>query len=144
MIGNFNTAMGVNALFNATGENNVAIGDQAGINLRAGNNNIDIGAFGSSGDSETIRIGRQGLQNSTFIQGIFGNPMAGMVVVVASTGKLGVTTSSHVSKTTSSRWTKPAKRSSALKPVMFRYKKGLIRTGSRSLACGRGGRKGES
>jgi len=121
-VGNFNTAIGVNALFNVTGDNNVAVGDQAGINLTTGSSNIDIGAFGSSGDSNTIRIGRQGLQNSTFIQGIFGNPMSGMVVVVNSSGKLGVTTSSARFKDNIKPMDKASEAILSLKPVTFRYK----------------------
>jgi hypothetical protein len=119
---NNNTATGFHALANnQTGNNNIAVGYQAGINL-TGSNNIDIGAFGVSGDSNTIRIGRQGLQNSTFIQGIFGNPMSGDVVVVNSSGKLGVTTSSARFKDNIKPMDKTSEVILALEPVTFRYK----------------------
>jgi hypothetical protein len=138
--GNNNTANGVEALFsnttgfsntaighealenNRTGSRNIAVGVGAGEDLTTGDNNIDIGARGTAGESGNIRIGTQGFQNSTFIQGIFNNPMAGMVVVVAETGKLGVTTSSARFKDA----IKPMGKASAtilqLKPVIFRYK----------------------
>ena len=132
-VGNFNTAVGVNALFNATGDNNVAIGDQAGINLTTGSNNIDIGAFGAPGDSETIRIGRQGLQNSTFIQGIFGVAMSGSVVVVNQSGKLGVTTSSARFKDEIKLMDKASEAVLALQPVTFRYKKDIDPEGTRQF-----------
>jgi hypothetical protein len=94
-IGNDNVAEGAFALSGSTsGSSNIALGFNAGSNLTTGSNNIDIGAFGHSDDSNTIRIGRPGLQNSTFIAGIFGVAMSGSVVVVNSSGKLGVTTSS--------------------------------------------------
>jgi hypothetical protein len=120
--GNFNTAVGVNALFNATGFNNVAIGHQAGINVTTGSNNIDIGAFGRSGDSQTIRIGRLDLQNSTFIAGIFGAPMSGSVVVVNSSGKLGVVPSSARFKDNIEPMGKASEMILQLKPVTFCYK----------------------
>ncbi len=122
-VGNFNTAVGVNALFNATGLNNVAVGHQAGINLTTGSSNIDIGAFGHSDDSNTIRIGRPDLQNSTFVAGIFGNPMPGNVVVVNSSGKLGVTTSSARFKESIKPMDKASETIFALRPVTFCYKK---------------------
>ncbi len=121
--GNFNTAVGVNALFSATGLNNVAIGYLAGIKVTTGSNNIDIGAAGRDSDSQTIRIGRPDLQNSTFIAGIFGNPMVGSVVVVNQIGKLGVTTSSARFKDEIKPMNEASDTLMELKPVTFRYKK---------------------
>jgi hypothetical protein len=46
--------------------------------------------FGNAGEANTIRIGKQGTQKSTFIAGIFGTAMTGRPVVVNSNGKLGV------------------------------------------------------
>src|SRR5437762_9567319 len=120
---NFNTAVGVNALFSATGLNNVAIGYLAGIKVTTGSNNIDIGAAGRDSDSQTIRIGRPDLQNSTFIAGIFGNPMVGSVVVVNQIGKLGVTTSSARFKDEIKPMNEASDTLMELKPVTFRYKK---------------------
>src|SRR5205823_13958066 len=110
--GNFNTADGVNALFanttginntasgsaalasNTTGSGNIAIGKQAGVNLTTGSNNIDIGNVGLVGEANTVHIGKQGTQKATLIAGIFGTPVTGSTVVVNSSGKLGVSTSS--------------------------------------------------
>ena len=92
-----NTAAGVDALENNTkGGSNVAVGYLAGQNLTTGNNNIDIGAnvTGTAGEANTIRIGKQGTQKSTLVAGIFGTAVTGSTVVINSTGKLGVATSS--------------------------------------------------
>jgi hypothetical protein len=125
MSGNDNTAIGVNALLNnSSGSDNIALGEAAGSNI-TGSNNIDIGAFGGSGDSNTIRIGRPGIHNSTFIAGIFGVAMSGSVVVVNSSGKLGVTTSSARFKDNIKPMDKASEAILALKPVTFRYKKEL-------------------
>src|SRR5438094_279117 len=92
--GNFNTAVGFNALVNATGLKNLAIGHQAGIKVTTGSNNIDIGAVGGSGDSNTIRIGAGDIQTRTFVAGISGSPIAGTSVVVNNLGRLGTVASS--------------------------------------------------
>jgi hypothetical protein len=120
--GNNNTGIGVNALFNSTGNNNIGLGQSAGSNLTTGSNNIDIGTLGAAGESDTIRIGRPGLQNSTFIAGIFGAAMSGSVVVVNSSGKLGVTTSSGRFKDDIKPMGKASEMILQLKPVTFRYK----------------------
>ena len=141
--GSQNTAIGTNALRsnttgannvaeggfalsrNTTGSSNIALGFNAGSNLTTGSNNIDIGAFGAADESNTIRIGRPALQNSTFIAGIFGVPMSGSVVVVNSSGKLGVTTSSARFKDNIKPMGKASEMILALKPVTFRYQKEL-------------------
>ena len=95
--GHDNTAQGFQSLNgNGSGSNNVAFGSHAGANLTTGNNNIDIGAnvLGNAGEANTIRVGKQGTQKSTFIGGIFGTAVTGSTVVVNSNGKLGVATSS--------------------------------------------------
>jgi predicted ribosome quality control (RQC) complex YloA/Tae2 family protein len=65
------------------------------------------------------------LQNSTFIAGIFGVAMSGSVVVVNSSGKLGVTTSSARFKDEIKPMDKASEAILALQPVTFRYKKDL-------------------
>jgi hypothetical protein len=62
--------------------------------VTTGSNNINIGAPGAPGDANTIRIGKQGTQKQIFIAGISGVAVNGSTVVVNSTGKLGVATSS--------------------------------------------------
>src|SRR5205814_10182226 len=80
--GNYNLAIGQSALFNNTsGSNNIGIG--VGSALTTGDNNIDIGNLGVAAESNTIRIGTQGIQAATFIAGINGvNASAGAPVYV--------------------------------------------------------------
>jgi hypothetical protein len=123
--GKNNTAEGSGALANSTtGSNNVAVGFDAGLNLKSGGNNIIIGANvpGTASDANTIRVGKQGTQKSTFIAGIFGTAMSGSTVVVNSTGKLGVATSSARFKEAIKPMDKASKAIFDLKPVTFRYK----------------------
>jgi endosialidase-like protein len=121
--GNRNTANGFQALFNTTGSDNIALGWKSGFNLTTGNNNIDIGALGASGESNTIRIGTQLIRYNTYIQGISGVAVTGSQVVVAPNGKLGVTTSSARFKQDIEPMDKASQAILALKPVTFRYKR---------------------
>jgi hypothetical protein len=92
-----NTAVGHLTLSsNTTGSENTAVGYQAGMNLTTGDSNIDIGNAGVAGESNTIRIGTQGVQTGAFIAGISGTtlPNGAAVVIDTATGQLGVTTSS--------------------------------------------------
>ena len=141
--GNYNTASGVNALFynvvghdntgegfqallNAKGSNNIGIGSNAGANLSNGSNNIDIGNLGVAGESNKIRIGKQGTQKNTYIAGIFGATVAnGVPVRIDSTGHLGTLTSSARFKEAMKPMDKASEAILALKPVTFRYKEEL-------------------
>ena len=111
--GDGNTANGAEALtFSYTGSNNTAVGFQALANdlhgslnialgaysgsLISGNNNIDIGNYGVTGESNTILIGGDmgyggyGPQTATFIAGITGVSVAnGNPVVIDANGQLG-------------------------------------------------------
>jgi trimeric autotransporter adhesin len=117
----------LNALLNnKTGSSNIAVGSQAGSNLTTGSNNIDIGALGSAGEANTIRIGRSGIQTKTFIQGIRGATVAnGVGVIVGPTGQLGTVQSSKRFKEAIKPMDKASEAILALKPVTFRYKKEL-------------------
>jgi hypothetical protein len=86
-----NTFLGTGAgYYNSTGSSNIYLGTSAGSNTAAGSNNIEIGNQGSSADNNTIRVGTQGTQTSTYIAGIFGAATtAGSPVFIDSTGKLG-------------------------------------------------------
>jgi hypothetical protein len=126
--GSGNTAVGYLALLSATsGQANIALGAGAGFNITTGNNNIEIGNSGDATDNGVIRIGFQGSQTGTFIAGISGATISGgaAVYVNASTGQLGVQSSSARFK----QDIQPMDRSSdvlyALKPVTFRYKRAL-------------------
>ena len=117
-----NTAIGFDALLNnTTGFNNIALGAQAGQNITIENNNIDIGNFGVSGDSDTIRVGST--QTSTFIAGIFGQASAGgATVFVNSSGKLGTSVSSARFKQNIQDMGDSSHALLALRPVTFHYK----------------------
>jgi trimeric autotransporter adhesin len=122
--GHDNTAHGFQALLHSTGSNNIAVGSNAGSSLTTGGNNIDIGAnvLGNPGEANTIRLGKQGTQKATFIAGIAGTPITGSTVVVNSTGKLGVATSSARFKEAIKPMEAASEAILALKPVSFHYK----------------------
>jgi hypothetical protein len=123
-IGTGNTACGRRALrLNTRGSNNIALGIDAGSNLTTGDNNIDIGALGVAGESNIIRIGRQGTQNGTFIAGISAVAVTGSQVVVNANGKLSVAASSVRFKDDIKPMDNASEAILALKPVTFRYKK---------------------
>ena len=124
--GTGNTADGAQALLNTTGEFNTALGYQAGMNLNTGSNNIDIGALGSAGDANTIRIGKPGTQTRTFITAIRGVTVpSGVGVIVGSDNQLGTVVSSARFKEAIKPMDKASEAILALKPVTFRYKKEL-------------------
>jgi Chaperone of endosialidase len=81
--------------------------------------------LGNAGEANTIRIGKQGTQKSTLIAGIFGTAVTGSSVVVSSTGKLGVATSSARFKEAIKPMDKASEALLELKPVTFRYKEEL-------------------
>lgn len=148
--GGGNTAIGFHTLFNNTvGKNNVAVGPQALLNNVGGDNNIAIGAFtgvnlrgsnninisnpGNSSDSNTMRLGSQGVHMETFIAGIHGTilPNTGTLqpVFVNDAGKLGTVLSPPPSSARFKDEIKPMGNASesilAFKPVTFRYKKNI-------------------
>jgi hypothetical protein len=122
-----NTAVGFRALHgNTTGARNIAIGFSAGADLTTGSNNIDIGNLGFEDDSGKIRIGTSGRHRGTYIAGIRGITVpAGMPVVVAEDGQLGIMTSSARYKEAIKPMDNASEAILALKPVAFHYKKEL-------------------
>ncbi len=119
-----NTATGAGALVNTTGSSNIGIGSGAGTNLTTGDNNIDIGNKGGAAEANTIRIGTQGTQTSTFIAGIFGGPTIkkGCAVVASSTGLLGCAKSSARYKRDIRDMGDASDKLMKLRPVTFTYK----------------------
>jgi uncharacterized coiled-coil protein SlyX len=102
------------------------LGSNAGINLTTGSNNIDIGAPGTAADANTIRIGKSGTQQKTFIAGISGKTVAsGVGVIINSNGQLGTVQSSGRFKDNIKAMDKASESILALKPVTFRYKEEL-------------------
>jgi hypothetical protein len=125
--GHDNTALGFQTLLkNTTGSSNIALGSNAGSNLTIGSNNIDIGALGTAGESNTIRIGKSGTQKATFIAGISGETVAsGVGVIIDSNGQLGTVQSSARFKEAIKPMDKASEAILALRPVTFRYKEEL-------------------
>jgi Chaperone of endosialidase len=122
--GEFNTAIGLGALASSTGDKNIAVGIEAGQNLTAGNNNIDIGNEGLAGDSGTIRIGDPSSATACFIAGINGaTASGGTAVYVDTNGQLGTLTSSARFKEKIKPMDQASESILNLKPITFRYKK---------------------
>ena len=88
--GSDNTAIGHKALQNNTGNGNIALGIQAGINITTGSNNIIIGNSGDLSDNNVIRIGNN--QTATLVAGIYNSPLmtgsGAHPVYVDATGRL--------------------------------------------------------
>jgi Chaperone of endosialidase len=141
--GDQNLGVGTFAGGSTTGSRNTSLGFDAGINADTGSNNIDIGNQGVAGESNTIRIGQQvavapvlppdypyshadlAAHTATYIAGISGVAVSGSAVVVSSSGQLGVKMSSERYKDEIKPMDKASEAILALKPVTFRYKKGI-------------------
>ena len=132
--GSDNTAHGYNALFNnttgaqntangsyalhsnTTGSSNTALGNGAGLNA-TGSNNVYLGA-----DMQGVA----GENDACYIKSIFGQTsVAGIPVLINSNNKLGIATSSKRFKDDIKPMDKASEGVLALKPVTFRYKKGI-------------------
>jgi hypothetical protein len=68
--------------------------------LTSGQGNLALGQFagGNLGDSGVTRIGTAGYQYSAFISGIYTSNLSGTLVLVNSSGQLGIATSSRRSR----------------------------------------------
>jgi len=106
--------------------NNIALGQNAGLNVTTGSNNIDIGNNGVAGDTGVIRIGKASAATATFIAGISGKTVAnGVTVIINSSGQLGTIQSSARFKDDVKPMDKASEAILALAPVTFRYKEEL-------------------
>jgi hypothetical protein len=121
-----NTATGVSALQNnTTGNFNTALGFDAGANQTTGSNNIYIGAG---------LVGIAGESNACYIASIFGQTSGGGApVFVDAAGKLGTSTSSMRFKEDIEPMDRTSEALFSLKPVSFRYNKGIDPTGTSQL-----------
>src|SRR5438477_9253363 len=87
---------------------------------------ILISARRLAAEANTIRIGKSGTQNKTFIAGISGKIVAGGVgVIINATGQLGTVVSSARFKEAIKPMDRASETILALKPVTFRYKEEL-------------------
>ena len=119
---NFNVALGDFALQNDTsGNGNVAVGSGAGLSVTTANNVICIGTPG------------QNMDNSCFIDGIFGQPGGMQAVYVDSSGKLGALVSSRRFKKDIRPMNTASEALFALEPVTFHYKKQIDPAGARNF-----------
>jgi len=128
--GSWNTASGFEALpLNISGDHNIAIGHQAGYSI-TGSYNIDIGAPGIAGESNTVRIGDSD-HTAAYIAGIAGQTVStgGTTCYVDIFGKLGVNLSARRFKTDIADMAAASEGLLALRPVTFHYKPELDKTG---------------
>ena len=98
IVGTQNTGVGFGSLYLNTGDNNTALGQDAGSRLTSGSNNIDIGdadiqgvSDEKAGEANTIRIGEFKTQKTTYIAGIYGQTVdaGAKTVVIDADGQLG-------------------------------------------------------
>jgi len=120
-------AIGSEALYHANSgaHDNIAIGYMAGYNIASSaQNNINIGNQGAANQNNSILIGTQGTQTSTYIAGIYGTTVSspGAAVYVNSSGQLGTATSSRRFKTDIQDMNTASDGLLALRPVTFKYK----------------------
>ena len=130
-----NTSDGFSALSrNTTGNHNTANGDEALGSNTTGNFNTTDGAHSLENNVTTannvicIGIGVNGanISNSCFIGSVFGQTSSGgTAVFINSSGKLGTITSSRRFKKEIKPMAQASEGLFALKPVTFRYKKGI-------------------
>ena len=119
-----NTAIGTFALISlGSGEFNTALGGLSGGSLANGSYNIYIGNAGQVTESNTIRIGDDMHQSSTYVAGIDGTTVSGgTAVYIKSDGQLGTTTSSARFKTGIADLGLRSDVLYDLRPVTFQYK----------------------
>ena len=112
--GNYNTAVGVNALSHSTGSFNVALGQNAGSSLTIGSGNICIGQGVTGMPSEN---------NTTRIRNTYSSVASGRAVYVNADNKIGTLSSSRRFKEQIEPMDKASATLYGLKPVTFHYKK---------------------
>jgi hypothetical protein len=119
-----------------TGNNNIALGFQAGSQWSTGSNNIAIGSSGTASDAGAIRIGERGRQNRTFIAGIRGSLVQrGVPVLIDASNRLGMATSLRQFKQDIQPMGDASSKLMQLKPVSFRYME-AVADGSKPLQFG--------
>lgn len=140
-IGGHNTALGWEALVNSTsGSRNVGVGSGAGGNLgyidyplapqTSLSDNVFIASPGEADEEKTIRIGTAGTHERTFVAGIHGVALDGSnehTVCVDDAGQLGpCSVSSRQFKKDVRDLQQPTRQLLDLRPVTFRFRKGIL------------------
>src|SRR5207244_8211271 len=120
---------------NTTGINDIVIWFDAGFHLVGGSNNIYLANSPAADESNTIRIGTQNTQTSTFIAGISGTGVSGAAVFVNANGQLGVAPSSRRFKEDIRNMGDASSRLMQLRPVTFLYRPEFV-AGPRTLQYG--------
>ena len=121
VVGFDNQAVGRGALRFSTGNQNIAIGREAGSGVTTASNVICIGA----------NLAGANVSNSCYIGSIFGQTSSGgAAVFINSNGQLGTLTSSLRFKDEIKTMDKASEALFALKPVTFRYKKEIDALGT--------------
>lgn len=134
--GERNVAIGASALASATGNDNIAIGVNAGALLVGGSHNVYIANNGLAADDRIIRIGTVGTHVGAVIAGIAGQTsVGGVAVFVNNVGKLGTMGSSARFKDDIQPIAGVRDKLHALRPVQFVYKPEFD-DGSRQLQYG--------
>jgi hypothetical protein len=132
--GDYNTAVGTNALAGTTGTRNIALGLSAGSLIASGSNNIDVGNSAPGDESDTIRIGNT--QTAAYLAGVSGVTVSsGVQVYIDANGQLGTLTSSARFKEDVTDMAGSSRLLMQLRPVTFRYK-APYDDGSRRLQYG--------
>ncbi len=111
-----------------TGSYNVALGFDAGYDA-TGNDNIYINNVGTGGESQTLRLGTQGAAGvvgsgilTAYIAGVATSQVTGSAVYITSSGQLGVLASSERFKTDVQTMSSVTEKLSQLRPVTFKLK----------------------
>lgn len=124
--GDENTSYGSNSLAGIlSGSRNIALGSQAGAGHTLNDSdNIDIGNVGIPGTSGQIRIGTPGIQDETFIAGIFQTgPIANSTnVLVNALGQLSIIPSTRKSKEDIQNMENKSSIIYKLQPRVYKYK----------------------
>lgn len=126
LTGSDNTGIGINALNRLTSGNfNVAIGNNAGINLRTSeSNNIYLANFGVNGEDNTMRLGTNTVISASYIAGIYGTSLTASPapVYIDINGQLGsINASSHKYKQNINSINNITEKINKLRPVTFNY-----------------------
>jgi hypothetical protein len=129
-----NTAIGDHHSPKQQGSNNIRISYEAGQNIGTGSNNICIGPIGARSDTNTIRIGKNGLRQQQIVAGISGAAVpTGVAIMIEANGHLGTVVSSARFKDRIEPMAKSSEAIAFAQTSIFPLRKSWTRRRSRSL-----------